>query len=381
VTELNGRWRRLREAVAPVLSAPALVVAVALAFSLAMAAAMQFGTLLYDQKPDLAYAHGALNALLALVLGVLMLLRPTWHRAHMVMLGVAAVVMMTSFWAMGAKLQLRRGQVQGNAFYALPHQPFRYEPPAETVWIRTADNVQLACTLISHRRQRAVVFYPAWRTNRDAFAVATLAQWLANSMDVLVVDPRGQGESGGAKSPDGQEKQDVLAAVGYMRSTGHQHIGVLAEEDAALPVVQAATLHEGLESVALVSPAAGWGDSLGQEGKLYDPRGFLGRIYWRIAAGLRLQGGSNAPALTEAIRFVAPTPILITGTKPQAGSTIDQLHLAAGEPKSLIVLGGEGKPVTWTHFAEYYKTLEGWFDLTLRAVNPVEEPVPTNPLP
>jgi hypothetical protein len=217
-----------------------------------------------------------------------------------------------------------------------------------------------------------VVFYPAWRTNRDAFAVATLAQWLANSVDVLVVDPRGQGESEGAKSPDGQEKQDVLAAVGYMRSTGHQHVGVLAEEDAALPAVQAATLHEGIESLALVSPLALWGESLGQDGKLYDPHGFLGRFYWRVAAGLRLTSGQNAPPLTEAIRFVAPTPILITGTKPQAGSTIDQLHLAAGEPKSLIVLGGEGRPVTWTHFAEYYKTLEGWFDLTLRAVQPLE---------
>ncbi|MDB5096716.1 MAG: hypothetical protein JWM80_1137 [Cyanobacteria bacterium RYN_339] len=372
MTDVSKRWKVLRDAAAPVLSAPALVVAIALAFSLAMALALQFGTNLYDQRAELAYVHAGLNALLALGLGVMMLLRPTWQRAHMIMLGVALAVILGSLWAAGAKLQFRRSQVSGNAFYSLPHQPFRYEEPAVTVWIRTADNVQLACTLISHKRTRAVVFYPGWRTNRDAFAVATLAQWLANTVDVLVVDPRGQGESEGAKTPDGQEKQDVLAAVGYMRSTGHPHVGVLAEEDAALPAVQAATLHEGIESLALVSPAAVWGESLGQDGRFFDPHGLFGRLYWRVAAGLRLASGQNAPPLTDAIRFVAPTPILITGTKPQAGSTIDQLHLAAGEPKSLIVLGGEGKPVTWTHFAEYYKTLEGWYDITLRAVVPVE---------
>lgn len=350
----------------PVLSAPALVVAIALLFSLFLALAMQFGSGLYDQHPEIAYFHACLNALLAAVLAALMLLRPNLRPAHATVLIVSVVVIINAFWSIAVKSQFRQGKVDGNGFYVLPHYPFRYETPAQTVWIRTADQVQLACTLMEHKRSRGVVIYPAWRTNRNAFAIATLAQWLANGIDVLVVDPRGQGESEGAKSPDVQEKQDILAAVSYLRSTGHQKVGVVAEEDGAIAAVQATNLHTGIDSLALVAPAETWGESLGQNGHLWDPRGFIGRIYWRVAAGLRLTAGQDLAPLTEAIHYAAPTPVLLTGTKPAVGLTIDRLYAGAGDPKSLIVLGGDGKPVSWSHFAEYYKSLEDWFELTLR---------------
>lgn len=378
------RWKALRDAAAPVLSAPALVAAVVLAVSLFFGAVFQFFTSLYDVHVELAYAHSMANAVLALVLAVLMLLRPTWHRAHVIMLGLAVLVLAGSFWITGAKQGYRRGLL-GDDFYSLPHQGFRYEAPAETVTFTTNDGVQLVATSISHRRTRGVVIYPSWRTNRDAFSVATLAQWMGNDIDVLVVDPRGQGDSQGAKTPDGQDKNDVLAAVAYMHGTGHMHVGVLAEEDGAVAAIEAGTLHQGIDSMALVAPYDKWGGSLGQEGRLYDPNGLPGRFYWRIAAGLRLAPGAPAPPIAEAIRYVAPTPLLLAGCKTEAGSLIDQLHMAAGEPKSLIVLGGTGRPVDWTHFAEYYKEMEQWFDLTLRAAetNPPDVPLttPAQPVP
>lgn len=372
----SRRWKALRDAAAPMMSAPALAIALLLLLSLVLAMICQFGSTLYDARPDLSYLHAALNAVLATALAVLMLLRPRWDRAHVVVLAVSAAILLTTLWSVGAKLQYRRGLL-GDSFYSLPHQAFRYEAPAETVWLRTSDGVQLAATqIIRAKHTRAIVIYPSWRTNRDAFSLATMAQWLSNDVDVLVVDPRGQGESEGAKSPDGQEKQDVLAGVAYLRSNGHTRVGVLAEEDAATAAIQATIMHQGIDSLALVAPSADWGQSLGQDQRFYDPRGTLGRLYWRVAAGLRLVGGPPAPPLVEAIRFVSPTPVLLAGCKTEDGSTIDQLHLAAGEPKSLIVLGGEGKPVNWTHFAEYYKAVEQWFDLTLKAPDPVVEQAP-----
>jgi hypothetical protein len=362
-------WRSLRDVAAPVLSAPALVVALAMFVSLLLAFFLQFATSLYDIRPELAYLHVAFNVGLCVSLGVFMLLRHAWHRAHIFMFLVAGLVLVGSLWSASAKLQYRRG-LQGDTYYSLPHQAFHFEVPFQVIQLKTTDGVQLVGTLLTRQRSRGVVVYPCWRTNRDAFSVATLAQWLANDLDVLVVDPRGQGDSGGAKTPDGQEKFDVLASVAYLRSTGHTHIGVMTEEDGALAVVQAATLHQGIDSVAVVAPLPGWGESLAQEGRFFDPRGLPGRFYWRVAAGLRLAPGPPAPLMTEAVRYVAPTPILFTGCRAEAGGPIDQLHLAAGEPKSLIVMRGEGRPVTWAHFAEYYQAIEQWFELTLRISTP-----------
>jgi hypothetical protein len=359
------QWRLLRDAAAPVLSAPALVIALTLMLSIVVALVMQFGTSLYDDRPSYAYMHAALNAALCVSLAVVMLLGPRWHRAHLFMLVMAGFVLVGSLWCASAKLQYRHGLL-GDSYYALPHQAFHYDAPFTNVMFKTTDGIQLQATMLGRQRSRGVVIYPCWRTNRDAFSIATLAQWLANDMDVLVVDPRGQGESGGAKTPDGQEKFDVLAAVAFLRSTGHTRVGVLTEEDGALAAVQAGTLHQGIDSMAIVAPLPSWGESLGQEGRFFDPRGLPGRFYWRMAAGLRLAPGPAAPPITEAVRYVAPTPILFTGCKAEPGGSIDQLHLAAGEPKSLIVLHGEGRPVTWTHFAEYYQTLDQWFELTLR---------------
>ena len=284
--------------------------------------------------------------------------------AHaMVVIGALAVVGL-SLTSLGAKLQYQRG-LAGNAFYALPHQAVRYPASATTIQLVAADGVSLAATVLAGGHRQAVVIVPSWRTNRDAFSVASLAQWLANSYDVLVLDPRGQGQSGGVKTPAGDGKHDILAAVAYMKGTGHERVGVLAEQDATYPAMLAGGMKAGIDSLALVAPTAHWGESLGQTGRLWDPRKLSGRLYWRVVAGLRLAGGPAGPMPAEAVRGVAPTPVLLLGNKAELGTKVDSLHLAAGEPKSMIVLGGAGKPTDWAHFAEYYESVKQWFAFSL----------------
>lgn len=368
-SELLARWRALRDAASPIMSAPALAIALILIVSLLFSGMLQFFTGVYDAHPGLSYMNAGGNTLLATALGIMMILRRSKQRANAVILALSLGVVVLSVWSASAKLQYQRG-LQGNPFYALPHQPMRYPKEATDVFLRTSDGVRLEATLIANKRAKGVVIYPTWRTNRDAFAVATIAMWLSNVVDVLVIDPRGQGGSSGAKTPDGQEKFDILAGVAYMKASGHDRVGVLAEQDSALPAILAASMHQGIDSLALVAPSARWGESLGQDDRLYDPASLLGRIYWRVVAGLRLASGPSAAPLTEVIRFISPTPILITGSKTDLGSTVDQLHLSAGEPKSLIVLGGDGKPTTWLRFADYFQALEQWFSLTLRSAEP-----------
>jgi hypothetical protein len=338
----------------------------ALGAGLALGGFCQFFTGLFEANPGLAMLSALANAGLGTALGVQLALQRRFLRQHAAIAGVAALAVLVSLGSVGARLQYQRG-LTGNPYYSLPHQPMRYGEGATEVLIRTSDGVRLTGTLLGGKHTKAVLIYPTWRTNRDAFAIATLAQWLGNSYDVLVLDPRGQGGSGGAKSPSGDEKFDVLAGVAFLRAGGHELIGVLAEQEAAYPAILAAGLHQGIDSLALVAPTASWGETMGYTGRLWDPHGLAGRLFWRVAAGLRLAGGAEGPTALEAIRQAAPTPLLLCGPRNEPGSTLDQLHMAAGEPKSMMIYGGEGRPTKWANFAEYYKTLEEWFDLSMRA--------------
>lgn len=361
LADARRRFDALAALASPVLSPAALAAALTLATALLVATLLQFATPLFEDKPALAYLTSAVIAALALALGGLVVARRRFERGPIVILAGAALAFVVAAAAASAKLQWQRG-LAGNPYYTLPAHATPFPRDATNVDLRTADGVALRGTHLGGRRPYGVVIVPGWRTNRDGFAIATLATWLANDLDVLVIDPRGQGDSGGAKSPDGADRLDVLAAVSYLRAQGHERVGVLAEQDAAVAAALAAADHQGIDALALIGPSLRWGESLGPS---WDPRGLPGRLYWRIAAGLRLAGGPAAPAPLELVKSLAPVPVLVAGSKGDPGSAIDTLHLAASEPKSLILVGGEGRPVAWSHYAAYYQAVSQWLALTL----------------
>ncbi|MNS31877.1 Alpha/beta hydrolase family protein [compost metagenome] len=361
---LAGQWRTLQERAKPVFTPAALATALTLGGSLLVSGFLQFVTGVYETNPGLSQANAVLNAGLAVAVGIMVGLRRPWDRPHYaVMVGMGAVLAL-SLGSLGAKIQYQRG-LAGNPFYALPHYAVPYPQGAQEVSLQATDGVRVAGTYLAGGHRKAVVIVPPWRANRDAFSISTLAQWLANTYDVLVIDPRGQGDSAGAQTPDGAAKHDVVAAVSYLKATGHDKIAVLAEQDGAYAAILAGAMRPGIDSLALVAPGALWGESLGQSGRAWDPSTLKGRLYWRVVAGLRLAGATPGPTTAEAIGQVAPTPVLLLGNKTEIGSTVDQLHLSAGEPKSLMVLGGQGRPASWSHFAEYYSAVKEWFDFSL----------------
>ncbi|MGE5707981.1 MAG: alpha/beta hydrolase [Bacteroidota bacterium] len=259
--------------------------------------------------------------------------------------------------------------IQGTAHprpgaYTLPSQATRYELPFQKVSLLTSDGVRLKGMYLGQKRATAVLLYPGWLTNKESFSLVTLAQWLANRHDVLVLDPRGQGESGGAQDAAGSGKFDLLAGVAYLRSEGARQGGVLAETDGAYPAILAAGEQQAIDSLALASPSGRWGLPLLGDGFWRDPHNPLGRWYWRLATGLRLRGGASRPT-AEVIGRVAPIPLLLLESAQDPQRIASQLHLVAREPRSLMLLPGAGHPVGWPHFDKYVQAVSQWFNLTL----------------
>lgn len=369
---LRARWRQLETLARPVMAREPLAVALLLVLSLLVSWFFQFVTGLFEAFPGLAMTWSLVNAALAVVTASLMVLRPRWGRPAVAVLLTLLGIVILSLAAVGQRMQYQRG-LAGNPYYTLPHYPMAYPREAMELALQTTDGVKLAATKLGNKHQRAIVIYPSWRTNKDAFSIATMALWLGNTFDVLVVDPRGQGRSEGVKTPNGDDKHDLVAAVTYLKGNGYRQVGVLAELDGAYPAVLAAGMHPGIDSLAVVAPARTWGESLGQEGRVWDPSHVVGRLHWRSVAGLRLAGGPAGPPLAQAIADVTPTPILLAIPRKDLGIQATHLHDRAGEPKSFVVIDGDGRPTDWAHFAEYFKAIEQWFTLSLRTT-PVAEP-------
>jgi hypothetical protein len=307
-----------------------------------------------------------LNAGLALLLAILLVSRRRFERGPVMTLLFCAGVFVAALGSWGAKAEWERARA-GNAAYSLPTHDMPLPAGSSAMTLRASDGVELAAAYWGAQRPYAVVYVPAWRASRRAFSVVTLAMWLANDLDVLVLEPRGQGESGGFKTPEGNERLDVMAGVRYLRSNGHQRVAVLAEQDATLPALYAAAEGRGIDALVLVSPSAQWGDGLGGT---WGPQSLAGRLYWRIAGGLRLASGPPPPPLPELMKRVAPTPMWLLGNQAEAGSPLDTWYKAAQEPKGLFIFGGVGRPVEWAQFYEYYRSVSQWLALTLAPPTP-----------
>ncbi|MEB3330128.1 MAG: hypothetical protein VKQ33_12935 [Candidatus Sericytochromatia bacterium] len=332
---------------------------------------LQFATPAFEAFPEASYASGVLIVTLAGWLGWTLLQRGQGDRAA-VLVGIAGLAMgLTAAGCLAAKVSWSRG-LNGNPQYALPANPVSYGASATHVEVRAADGVRLRATHLDNRTPYGVVLVPGWRATRLSFAIVTLATWLANDFGVLVVDPRGQGGSGGFKTPDGAERLDVLAAVSYLRARGYQRIAVVAEQDACLGATLAGAERR-FEALALVGPTLTWGGGLGPS---WGPAGLFGRLHWRVAGGLRLAAGRAERPLAEHVGRVAPMPLLLMGSEAYQHDVLKVLHDRAGEQASLIVWRGQARPVDWAHFAEYHQYLAQWLPMALVPPRDAEAPSP-----
>ncbi|HBN10160.1 MAG TPA: hypothetical protein DD435_16485 [Cyanobacteria bacterium UBA8530] len=299
-----------------------------------------------------------LGAALMLFLGILSLPR---DRTKILAIAGAVYLTVTSLLVIGVKLSFRPS-LEAAKSYTLPLSSYSYELPHRRVTLLTSDGVRLRGIYLGQKRPAAILIYPGWLSKKESFSLVTLAEWLFSRYDVLVMDPRGQGESGGAQ--DVNAKFDLLAGVAFLRSEGALRVGVLAETDGAYPAILAAGEQRVIDCLALASPVGRWGPPSLGEGFWRDPGNFIGRWYWRLAADVRLRGGASQPT-AEVIGKVSPIPLLLMESMRDSQRIASQLHLVAKEPRSLILLPGEGHPVDWPHFDKYLQAVSQWFNLTL----------------
>jgi uncharacterized protein len=236
-------------------------------------------------------------------------------------------------------------------------------------WFRTADGVPLALTRrrrtdgawsarrLGGRRERVVLVAPGLFTARECPEHQAFAERLTEIADVVTVDVRGHGESGGRFSWGMQEPGDVAALATQLRRE-YARVGAVGFSFGGYHVGAAAAVHRTFDAVAMVATP-----------RCFSPldRHFLLRgIRKSLLAARRRRGYAGRftllpfrPGRRPAMAFVgeiAPTPLLLvhgTGDWLLGTHHVEELYRRATDPKSLVLVEGgshaEGMMVAHAH--------------------------------
>ena len=116
----------------------------------------------------------------------------------------------------------------------------------------TVDGQTIHYDLYPHGHQRLIIIAHGFFNSKDALLLKELGQALANQYDVLIMDFRGHGKSGGLFYWTSKEYLDLKAVLGYAR-TRYQKIGVIGFSLGAATSIITASQTDGIDTVISIS--------------------------------------------------------------------------------------------------------------------------------
>lgn len=87
----------------------------------------------------------------------------------------------------------------------------------QQLFAKTADNVKIAFNLYNTGHKSVVIICPGWFMTKDSKAFSKLAEDLSEKYDVIAMDFRGHGKSGGLYTFTSKELLDLDAVVEFAR--------------------------------------------------------------------------------------------------------------------------------------------------------------------
>jgi pimeloyl-ACP methyl ester carboxylesterase len=246
--------------------------------------------------------------------------------------------------------------------------------------IPTDDNVKIRITHIHADHTRVIIIAHGAFRNRHTAPYVVLAQWLAYTYDVISLDFRGHGESGGYYDFSDLTVKDLKAVVEYAQGCGYKKIGVFSRSMGAWSALMEAARYQNIDS--LIASASPLGQitaiSLAQKlkrliqtpvaGPLITP---LAQIFVSLMKGTRVSGVRDAEEcpleLADRLGDI-PVYLIYHEEDPVIETTpveALQLYEAISGEKQLLILTGRGHIFELHQFYRLYQSIEAWFDRTL----------------
>jgi pimeloyl-ACP methyl ester carboxylesterase len=208
---------------------------------------------------------------------------------------------------------------------------------------RTSSGVTLGLTRWRTGADRAVLVVPGLLMHRHCPEIHLVAERLATRLDVITVDVRGHGDSGGLFTWGRREADDLTEVARALRGD-YARLGAVGFSFGGYHTAVAAALHRPFDAVALV--AAPHRLFVFDHNML--SRGLARSLPYLLRRRRRLPRLSPLPLLRRdtpgrLVHRIAPVPLLIAhGTADWlvAVRHAHVLHARAGEPKTLVLVEG-----------------------------------------
>ncbi|HET7292855.1 MAG TPA: alpha/beta fold hydrolase [Vicinamibacteria bacterium] len=209
--------------------------------------------------------------------------------------------------------------------------------------VRLRDGVSLRLTRLGSGQRHAILVVPGIFMHRESPEHRLLAARLAPAADVITMDVRGHGDSGGVFSFGAREPDDVAEVEAFLRKD-HERVFGLGFSFGGYHTCVAAALHGAFDAIALVGTphrlfildhnflGRGLLRSLG-------PMARRQRRLTRVLPALPLR----RPVPSRLIDRVAPRPVLIVHGSDDwliPPKHAARLFAAAAEPKRLALIEG-----------------------------------------
>lgn len=209
------------------------------------------------------------------------------------------------------------------------------------LWLQTVDGVPLRAehrpARHGHRTDLLIVLGHGFTGAASEPATRRIAAGLAAAGDVLALDFRGHGRSGGRSTVGGNETEDVEAAVRWAREQGAGAVATVGFSMGASIVVRHAGLYGGVDAVVSVSGPARWyyrgTRPMRRVHLLIETR--PGRLVARGLLGVRVADGWDTVPLSprELAPRIAPVPLLVVHGDADA-------YLPVDHPRELVACAG-----------------------------------------
>jgi uncharacterized protein len=214
--------------------------------------------------------------------------------------------------------------------------------PHEAITIRTSDGIDLSAAYVPSKNGAAVVVFPGAAALKEARMIA------ANGYGVLLLDPRGQGKSGGDNVRWAGDR-DLIAAAEYLQSrpdVDDDRVAGFGSSVGGEILIEAAAQSDAF--AAVISEGAGL--RIGEGADLMTGLGVLMKPSFTTLTLATHVFSNHAPPpkLVERIGEIAPRPVfLIYATPGMGGETERQpgYYAAAGKPKQMWKVPGASHTV------------------------------------
>lgn len=196
--------------------------------------------------------------------------------------------------------------------------------------IRTKDNVQICFNQYLGDNKEVVIISPGWCMTKDSKAFKSISNFFTKHFDVITLDYRGHGKSGGFFTFGAREINDLKVIIQYAKENGYEKIFLVGFSLGASTSLITAAKSDCINGIIAVSPPADFDK--------------IENHMWKKAAWF------ETIKKFELIRFLSIRASWVLHKKIKAIEIIDKIKVP-----TLFIAGDKDPTVYAWHTEELYK--------------------------